>query len=503
MSLAALFAESGTTSAYNGTLRQFVRETNPKYRWYRHVEMLAESLEAIVAGDLSRLMVFMPPRHGKSELVSRLFPAYVLAKHPDRWVGLCSYEATLAQDFSRTARDAYTRVGAPLRDDSRAVSLWQTPARGGMWAAGVGGPITGKGFHVGIIDDPIKNEEEAQSETIRAKHKSWYQSTFHTREEPGGSEIVVQTRWHEDDLAGWLLAQEAHEPQGWTVINFEAIAERPRQSFPVTCPIAEDWREEGDALCPERYTAVQLDTIRRTVGSRVWEALYQQRPSAAAGTIFKRDWWQFYTALPPLGRTIQSWDMAFKDEASSDFVAGHVWAREGSRFYLLDRVKERLSFTASCQAVRSMTAKHPTARGKYIEDKANGPAVINALRREIAGIVGVKPDGGKVARAYAVQPLVEAGQVYLPDPTIAPWVEDFIRELASFPNGAHDDDVDACTQALNVLAWGAHDPIEEPAERSAFDPDVLREEAETKAKPLLYRKRQRSIRPVDSQFGEF
>lgn len=497
---------------YTGTLRQFMREVNPKYRWYRHVDVLAESLEAVISGEIHRLMVFMPPRHGKSELISRGFPAYALARHPDRWIGLCSYEATLAQDFSRVARDHYERIGGQMRDDSRAVSLWQTLERGGMWAAGVGGPITGKGFHLGIIDDPIKNWEEAHSETIREKHKSWYESTFYTREEPGGAQIIIQTRWHEDDLSGWLLSREADAPQHWHIVNFEAIRDGDGIVFPVTCTVAPDDRAMGEPLCPERYTREKLLEIKARVGTTVWDALYQQRPSPAGGTVFKRDWWMFYTTvdhpipgvpfLPALTRTIQSWDMSFKDGDDNDYVSGQVWGREGARFYLLDRVNERMSFTAACQAIKTMSAKHPKAIGKYIEDKANGPAIINALHRDMPGFVAVKPDGGKVARAYAVQPLVEGRNVYLPHPTIAPWVEDFIRQLAQFPHGTHDDDVDACTQALNQLAWGAVDKPTEEAEASAFAPEMLQAEYEAKYK-LGNRLKKRKSRIYDPQFGGY
>ena len=481
--------DNAIAPSFTGSLKDFMAIANPRYRWYRHVEILAEALEAVVAGELTRLMVFMPPRHGKSELVSRAFPAYTLGKHPDWWVGLCSYESTLAQDFSRVARDAYLRTGGQMRDDSSAVHLWQTTQRGGMWAAGVGGPITGKGFHVGIIDDPIKNDEEAQSETIRKKHKSWYESTFATREEPQAAQIIVQTRWHEDDLSGWLLQREKDElsddPERWEIINLPAIAESKPQAFPVSCEVHADWRAPGEALCAQRYDATKLGKTKRRVGSRVWEALYQQRPTAAAGVIFKRKWWQYYTTadhpipdvprLPDgMDRTIASWDMSFKDTDGSDFVAGHVWGREQTRFFLLDRIKERLSFTATCTAVLGMKAKWPTARGVYIEDKANGTAVMDKLSRMVSGIVPVEPDGGKISRAYAVQPLVEAGNVYLPHPLIAPWVEDFIRELAAFPNGTNDDDVDACTQALNVLDPGAR-TRKEIVEVDPHDPRVMAE----------------------------
>ncbi|HTE19108.1 MAG TPA: terminase family protein, partial [Armatimonadota bacterium] len=193
------------------SFREFVDAVRPRYQWYRHCVVLADALQKVVDGEITRLMVFMPPRHGKSELVSRLFSAYYLYRHPERWVGINSYSAELAYTLSRAAREHYTRSGAGLRGDASAVKHWETGGGGGLWAAGVGGPITGKGFHAGVIDDPLKNAEEAASDTILAKQKEWYNSTFYTREEPGGAIIVVQTRWNEGDLSGWLLAQEGED----------------------------------------------------------------------------------------------------------------------------------------------------------------------------------------------------------------------------------------------------------------------------------------------------
>lgn len=399
-------------------------------------------------------MVFMPPRHGKTELVSRIFPAYFVRRHPDRWTGLCSYEAGLAQDFSRTARDSFIRSGGKLKGDSQAVHLWQTEERGGMWAAGVGGPITGRGFHLGIIDDPIKNDEEAASETIRRKHKSWYDSTFLTRGEPGHSIVVVQTRWNEDDLSGYLLEQEKVEPENWHIVNLEAIREDGERSFPVSCTVEPDWRQPGEALCPERYDETELGKIKNRVGSYFWSALYQQRPSPLEGGSFKRSWWKYYNETPALDSfnfLCQSWDMAFKDTDESDFVVGQLWGVKGPDFYLLDQTRGRMDFPATVMAVRGMTAAYPEAVVKYVEDAANGAAVIATLRRTIPGIVAVKPMGGKESRAASISPLVEAGNVFLPSPEICPWIRDFVEECAGFPNAAHDDQVDSMTQALQKI----------------------------------------------------
>lgn len=458
---AQLFAAQTDRPVYAGTLRDYITIVNPKFRWYKHVEALAEALEAIVAGDLTRLMVFEPPRHGKSLLASRLFPGYYLAKRPDKWVGLCSYEATLAQDFSRSARDGYLRVGGHTRTDSSAVHLWQSTDGGGMWAAGVGGPITGRGADLGLIDDPLKNAEEAASETIRTKHKSWYDSTFYTRLEPNAAQVITQTRWNEDDLSGYLLAKEAEEPEHWHVINLEAIKAHVQVSVPESCTLAPDWRQPGEALCPERYDATQLGKIQRRIGSYYWAALYQQRPAPLEGGMLKRSWWKYYTVQPAVEEfdyLLQSWDMSFKDSIGTDFVVGQVWGRKGSRAYLLDQVKDRMDFPTTVEAVKQLSATWPATRLKLVEDKANGSAVIASLSDKLPGLVPVEPDGGKIARAAGCSPLIEAGNVYLPDPSIAPWVGGLVGEASAFPNGAHDDQVDALTQALNRIYPGARDP---------------------------------------------
>lgn len=235
------------------TLREFVGLVNPRYVWYEHVARLAAVLQRVADGEVSRLMVFMPPRHGKSELISRLFAAYYLYRYPARWVGVTSYAAELAYTLSRNARENYTRAGAALNPAAYAVRHWETGKGGGLWAAGVGGPITGKGFHLGIVDDPVKNAEEAHSEAIRAKQWEWWRSTFLTREEPGAAIVVVQTRWHEDDLSGRILAHEAEEPENWHVVHYEAIKEEEPSTYPASCTVEPDFRETGEALAPLRY----------------------------------------------------------------------------------------------------------------------------------------------------------------------------------------------------------------------------------------------------------
>lgn len=400
-------------------------------------------------GRRRRLLVAMPPRHGKSELVSHWTPVWFLDLFPTRRVILASYEADFAATWGRRVRNTITRHAERLRvrvaEDSAAATRWDTTEGGGMVTAGVGGALTGRGAHLLIVDDPVKNREEAESAARRATVWDWWTSTAYTRLEPGGAVVLVMTRWHEDDLAGRLLAQMTAGGERWDVLALPALAEADD-------PLG---REAGAPLWPARFDAEALAGIRRAIGSYDWAALYQQRPAPAEGGIFKRDWWRFYDTPPArFDEVLQSWDCAFKDAKTSDFVSGQVWGRVGADKYLLDRVHARLSFTETVKAIRALSARWPQAHAKLIEDKANGPAVIDTLTHEIAGLIAVEPQGGKEARAHAASPQVEAGNVYLPARHVAPWVDEYLDELAAFPNGRYDDDVDATTQALLRLTGG-------------------------------------------------
>lgn len=458
------------------TFRQFIGRVAPRFRIYAHIELLIAILQRVADDELHRVMVYWPPRHGKSETVSRLFSAYYLYRHPERWVAITSYGAELAHKLSAAAQTNYLAAGGQIQVGETAVKHWRTGAGGGMWAAGVGGPATGKGFHLGICDDPLKNHEEAASPVIRQKDKDWWRSTFSSREEPGAAIVVIMTRWHEDDLAGWLLAEEAgndEEPERWHIVNMPAIAEKEERKWPPTCTVEPDTRAVGDPLCPERYPLQKLRQIQRRSGAYFWAALYQQRPAPVEGVIFKREHWRYWQprnmSLPPVrvlgpdGKITeiaavelpdlfddmtQSWDMSFKDLKTSDYVSGLVAGRVGANKYVLDYTNERMDIVQSMKAVAGMSGKWPRASGKLIEDKANGPAVIRMLSSKIAGLIPVEPEGGKVSRAMAAAPEVESGNIYLPHPQICTWTNDFIEHMAAFPNGAHDDGVDAFTQLI-------------------------------------------------------
>ncbi|WP_458463886.1 phage terminase large subunit [Paenibacillus sp.] len=445
-------------------LESFTSYTYPDYEANWHHKKLCEYLDRWAFGDLNRLMIFMPPRNGKSELVSRRLPAYIFGHNPDTSIIATSYGSDLA---SRMNRDVQRIIDSPeyhdvFPDTSLNGSNVRTVANGsylrnsdifevvnhkGVYkSSGVGGAITGMGMKYGIIDDPYKNRQDANSNTIRESVWDWYVSTFYTRLEKGGKILITLTRWHEDDLAGRLLKLAKTDPTAdqWEVVTFPAIAEGELHD--------DDPREEGQPLWPNKYPLDELMKIKATVGSYEWNALFQQRPSPSEGNIIDRNWWKYYKAKPNrFQEIIQSWDCTFKDSDSSDYVVGQVWGRVGADKYLLDQVRAKMDFPSTIQAVRQLSAKWPQARAKLIEDKANGPAVISTLKREISGLIPVNPEGGKIVRAMAVTPDIEAGNVYLPEPSIAPWIGDFIEECAGFPNAKHDDQVDCMTQALNRL----------------------------------------------------
>lgn len=415
--------------------RQFIR--------YRHIDYLDQVLSYGVYAKNARVGISMPPRHGKSWLTSIFLPAWFLMLFPEKNVILTSYEASFAASWGRRVRNLLqehaAQLGVQISQDSTAADRFHTAQGGGMITAGVGGAITGRGGDLIIVDDPIKNWEEAYSETYRAKIIDWWNSTLYTRAEPGASIVVLQTRWHEGDLLGWLLSPENQSHAQWRSVSLAALAE----------PGDPLGRQPGEALCPERYDATALQSIKQSVGSRAWAALYQQRPAAAEGNIIKREWIKPWIELPSrFEEQLISVDATFTGKSTSDFVAMGVWGRLGAKKYLLDIVYKQMGITETIEALVVLAAKWPKATLKLIENKANGPAIEDLLKRHMSGIVLWEPTGDKIARMHAVAPQFEAGNVYLPLPSMYPWVQDFIDEIATFPNSVHDDRSDMMTQAL-------------------------------------------------------
>lgn len=433
-----------------------------KGRWIRtrHLDFICALLEKVESGEISRLIISMPPRHGKSMLITETFPSWFLGKNPEKRVIEVSYGADLARGFGEKNKRKIVEYGDELfgikvNKFNRDKSDWGLQDHeGGMVSAGIGGALTGKGADLLLIDDPLKNRQEADSPTYRARLWGEWQSTLSTRLHPYARVVLAQTRWHQADLAGKLIEEEANQ---WVVVNLPAIAEDCSEDGKgIPDPLG---RAPGEPLWPERFTLENLLAKKKTVGSRDWEALYQGRPSPQSGNMFNRSWWREYPHSPSeqiksMDCVIFSWDCTFKDSVGTDYVVGQVWGKKNADFYIFDQVRGRMDFPATLYANRSLATKWPQATAKLVEDKANGSAVIATLRREISGMLPVEPCGGKIVRANAVSPFVEAGNVWLPSPKYAPWVHDFIEEAAAFPGGSYDDQVDAMTQALQYLGGG-------------------------------------------------
>lgn len=438
--------------------RSFVNLVNPRYRWFPYVERLSRVLESVAAGEIDRLMIFAPPRHGKSELVSRLFSAYYLYRHPARWVGINSYSAELAYTFSRNARDNYGRAGGTLRDDAYAVKHWETGKGGGLWAAGVGGPITGKGFHLGIIDDPIKNAEDASSLVIRDKQWDWYQSTFYTRQEPEAAIVVIQTRWHDDDLSGRLIATEADEPEGWTVLHLEAIKDDAPPEYPTSFHVLPDGRQPGEALNPERYPTAKLDKIKNRIGIYFFGALYQQRPRLRDGDMFKREWFEIVHAVPRMERIVRFWDKAGTKDAGA-YTAGVLMGRADGAYYVMDCVMGQWDASARERVISQTLAADKARYGhvvNYIEQEPGSggkESAENTIRTNPGySIFADRPTGDKATRAEPFAAQAGIGNVKL---LAGGWNGRYLDILTAFPRGAVKDPVDASSGGFSHLVMAS------------------------------------------------
>lgn len=615
------------------SFREFVTLVNPRYEWYWHCDLLAETLDRVLTGEINRLMIFLPPRHSKSETASRLFSAYYLYRNPDKWVGLCSYAQDLANTLSRASKANYLSAGGKMGDVA-GVQHWETGKGGGFWASGVGGPITGKGFHClspdtpistpdgqreiqdivtcglrdsqpipvhafnhktnqvetklaykfserftaepiviiragvrdlemtpehpvwveskngdgayvtadklqlndavrfedgttgiidslsvscgyprlvynlsveghenyfangilthncGIIDDPVKNAEEAASEKVRANHMEWWNSTFYTRREPGAAIIVIQTRWHEMDISGWQLNEErsTSKPQHWAILNLPAIKDEVSPDFPATCRIIPDPRQMGEALCVERYPLEELRATEVHVGPQTWNALFQQRPTAQDGNLFKaqmlckdedgRDFYNWPEA--PIVEAYLSADTATKEKNTNDYTAICLSMLCGDGYvYVVPLLLERME-TPRAQKMLAMI--WAVWRGKIgvplqsfrIESNGAGASIIQNVRlltvqrkeqkrrpspiwtqsewdlvRNAPPLIPSPYNSTvkKIERAQAVLPFVAGSSVRLVSLNPA-LTRRWLETLMGFPLAAHDDAVDAFVAAL-------------------------------------------------------
>ena len=434
----------------------YIREVNPRYQFYRHTGVLIEQLERVEAGDLTRLMIFMPPRHGKSELSSRLFPGWYLRRRPQNFVALSSYGADLSYGFSRNARDYYERSGGELDKSAGAIKHWETGHGGGMWACGVGGPATGRGFSVGIVDDPVKSWEEAYSETIRERNWNWWQSTWLTRmNETTSALIIILTRWHEDDLAGRILQQERDEeedPERWTIVNMEAIKDKVQVSFPASCKVIRDTRKEGQALNPDRFPVKYLRKKERAVGQKVWASLYQQNPTPFEGALWKSAWFDeehLFDDIPPgLLFVGNDWDTAYgKDEENSASAMAKMGILRNGDIYLLELGARWLEMPELLKWMRRIRDPH------YIEAKASGKSARQMLAREGIEASEVQVEGGadKVARTNLVTPTAESGHFYVRRSLVQYLLHDEKQGILRFPAGKNDDVNDVIVQGIGRL----------------------------------------------------
>jgi predicted phage terminase large subunit-like protein len=417
-----------------------------------HIDAICEHLEAVTRGQLHYLLILVPPRHTKSILVAVMWPAWEWIRQPGtRWL-FSSYDGGLSVRDAVKCRRLFQSVWyrkrwgqtVKLTGDQNAKERYENTKGGYRIATSVGGSATGEGGDRIVCDDPA-NIKFAESDTVRQSIIDWWDTVMSTRaNDPANSaRVIIMQRCHAEDLAGHVIAQG-----GWEVLTLPAEFES-RFACTTSIGFRDPRTEDEELLWPARFPRPEIDSLKLQLGAYAAAAQLQQRPAPRGGGIVKRTWWRFYRDLPPkFDEVIQSWDMAFKDLNSSSYVTGQVWGRVGANKYLIDQDRRKMRFTETLRAVRALSAKYPKARAKLVEDKANGPAVMDTLRGEIPGLIAVEPAGSKVSRLEATSPDIEAGNVYLPDPALNPWVEEYMSEFDFFPRGAFDDQVDGTTQAL-------------------------------------------------------
>ena len=423
----------------------------------------------VMAGKQPRLIIQAPPRSGKSELFSRRFPAWAFGQNPNLQMIAASYSADLSSRMNRdvqriidseeyagvfpeTSFSSNTSASINSQKNIRNSEIFEIAGYAGSYrSAGVGGGITGMGADIAIIDDPVKDAKEANSQTYRDSVWDWYTSTFYTRLSPKSGILLGMTRWHEDDLAGRLLADMKNGGDQWRVVSFPAIAEEDEQ-----------YRKEGDALHPERYDLTHLTKIKKAVGTQTWNALYQQRPSSKGGDVIKRAWFKRYSVLPLMRRVIIAGDTAQKVKQHNDFsvfiVAGI--GMDGG-LYIIDLIRGKWEAPELERKLEDIWNKYRAshkAQSVYIEDKSSGTGLIQSIQRKRnIPIKGVQVDADKYTRVLGIQGFIESGYVFLPDG--AEWVEDFLSECEKFTatdSHKHDDMVDAFVHCVNELTGKAN-----------------------------------------------
>ena len=448
-----------------------------------------------------RTVIVAPPQHGKSTIVSRHYPSWAMGLNPEYafigssynqdWAsGLCGDVQRImdSEDYHEVFPNSVippkgSGLGARRSDYFELVAL---PGR--YKAAGRGASPAGRPANILVIDDMLKGADEAMSETIRESAWQAYAQDLRPRVQKGGGILLMHTRWHLDDPIGRVIERmEKNSMEAWDIHVFPAIAVED----------GKDWRKKGEALAPCRYEIKDLMAIKSVLNAAAWAALYDGDPIPLTGNILPRDKWKYYgatgqPAFPDLRQfdvIVGSWDASFKDTTGADYCSGQVWGVRGAEFWLFPQqeafIFEQMSYMAFKQAIRQQKYKYPYISFLFIEETANGVAVINELQSEIGGINAVNPSGGKIARAWAASADLCAGNCYLPDPSIAPWIGGFVTRCARFPGdigkSGTDDDIDAWTQMVNQMRLHTHPLIEiwkETYEKRQADEAAAKDAAE-------------------------
>ena len=437
---------------------------------------LAQRIQNFIETDTGHaydiLIIECPPQHGKSMTVSESLPSWYLGKHPERNIILASYDSDFAERFCRKNKEKINNVGGHLFGIGigaidRAGEFELSNGKGSMISRGIMSGITGNPANLIIIDDPVKNQQEADSPAYRNRVWSEWQASLKSRLAAKGKVVVIMTPWTDDDLAARILRSEKN-------VQLLRLPVEAEENDPLG-------REVGQALCPELGKDDQwLADFKASYisdpqgGQRAWTALYQCSPRQEEGNIVQRNWFKYYDPDEELvfGTEMISVDASFKGDDTSDFVSIQVWGKRAQDYYLRYCLNKRLNFPDTVEAIKTIYRLFPRARTVLIEEAANGPAIIQTLQREMF-IIPVTPLGGKISRVNAISPAIESGHVFLPDPAKAPWVADYIDQWVAFPNGKNDDMVDATSQALARMIYSSGEVWEEKEQKPVFDVERL------------------------------
>lgn len=440
-----LFQETRRREARKRSVHYF-KETNPNYEINWHHLVTSIVLDRMMFGTIRNAIFLGPPRMGKSEQITINFPGTIIGNFPNHKIIAASYGDDLSKDFAIKTHDTleseqhkYIYPDFSFRDDNKSIQHWKTIQKGEYNAVGIMGAITGKGANWFIVDDPIKNQQEAASRVYRDRLWDWWRRVANTRMEPDGRKIIAMTRWHKDDLVGRLLKEE---PEEWYVVTFPAIAERK-----------ENFRDVGESLWPNRRSAEEFQKIRRSVGGLTWASMYQQRPEDEEGGLCRRHWFQYYDELPCKlvpdefeYAIFHSWDTAFETGDSNSYTVCVVAVLYQGNLYIINVFRERMEYPELKNAVRRFYQKDKP-RDVIVEKKASGQSLLQELKRkEFMPLKGIEVTKNKIERFREATPFVEAGSIYLKQG--ASWVDDFVDELVGFPNSDFDDQVDSFSQLV-------------------------------------------------------